>query len=234
VTRQTNCYRLGRTYLVVGIACTTLFLGMGISSVYMAYWNVDGSFPHPNLDALVLGISWSALTAMCLWLIVAYFRERLFVNSEAITKYGCVFLKKIPVSDVLQVTWKGFPHAGKIIVRSPLTSITINLGDYTDDERSALIQCFHDNFPVGIQDGWPRFSEYRRPQTKPTPQDALRTALECALLLLGFGAISISGWLLGLGDQFLVVGVMTIVAGLWYLWRRSRYQKVPETDAEPL
>ena len=171
---------------------------------------------------------------MWLWLIVAYFRERLFVNSEAITKYGCVFLKTIPVSDIVQVTWKGIPQAGKIIVRTPLTSITINLGDYTDDERSALIQCFRESFPVGIQDGWPRFSEYLQPQTKPTPQDALRTALECALLLLGFGAISISGWLLGLGDQFLVVGVMTIVAGLWYLWRRSRYHKASETDAKPL
>lgn len=154
------------------------------------------------------------------------------MNSEAITQHGCVSLKKIRVSDVVHVAWKGIPQAGKIIVRSQSTSIRIHLANYTCDQRRALIQFFSDNFPVGIQDGWEQFSKFRQLTRVPTKQDALRGALICAFLLLGFGAILIYCWLYGWGLQFLVVGILTIIAGLWYLRRRSRYQKLPETGAE--
>ena len=232
MTHQADCYRLGRMYLALGIVFTTVFLCMDIWSVYVAYWNIDGSFPHPKLHALVHGIFWSAWTLIGLWLIVAYFRERLFVNSELITQYGCVSLKKIRVPDVVHVGWKGIPHLGKIIVRSQSISIKIHLANYTRDQRRALIQFFSNNFPVGIQDGWEQFSKCRQPDRLPTKQDALRGALICALLLLGFGAILIYCWLYGLGLQFLVVGILTIVAGLWYLRRRSRYQPLIETGGE--
>ena len=72
---------------------------------------------------LLLGTG--ALATMCywLWLIVAYFRERLFVTMDAITQHGCIARRRINVPDVIQIVWKGIPQVGKIIIRSHFTKI---------------------------------------------------------------------------------------------------------------
>ena len=59
----------------------------------------------------------------------------------------------------------------------------------------------------------------------PSPEQSLQAALVCALLLLSFGALLIFSWFFGSGVQWLVAGVVTILAGLWYLLRRSRFQR---------
>lgn len=61
------------------------------------------------------------------------------------------------------------------------------------------------------------------PRTGPTPQQSLQGALVCALLLLSFGTMFVFGWYWGLGIQWLAAGIFTILAGLWYLRRRSTF-----------
>lgn len=229
---KTTCYRPGRQYLILGIVSTTLFLVMDVGSVYVAYWNIDGSFPHPKLFALIFGIYWSCWTLLGLWLIVASLRERLFVSADSITQHGCVAKRTIRVPDVIQINWKGTPQSGGILVRSSFTKIKINLANFTRDERDKLIQFFHDTFATIIQDGWSRFLESdsrAKPQGKP---NSLRTATICASLL--FACAGIFGYcgVIGLGVQWLIIGVINALAGTWYLWRiRSHRDRVETTKS---
>ena len=76
-------------------------------------------------------------------------------------------------------------------------------------------------------------------RTGPSPQQSLQAALVCALLLLSFGALLIVSWFFGSGVQWLAAGIVTMLAGLWYLIRRSRFRSrhikttIAEQGAEP-
>lgn len=225
-TRSVACYRLSRPHLILGIVSTTLFLAMDVGSVYAAYWNIDGSFLRPKLAALIFGIFWSCMTLLGLWLILAYFRERLFVSSDAITQQGCLTRKTIDVSNVIQIIWKRIPQGGRVIVRSHLAKIKIYLANFTGDERDDLVQYFHDTFAAEIQTGWSRFIESRQ-QTKPqSQQNTIRAYTMFSLIFFAFAGIFGYCWGVGLGQQWLVIGVVNALAGMWYLWRiRNRRRR---------
>lgn len=73
-------------------------------------------------------------------------------------------------------------------------------------------------------------------RTGPSPQQALQAALICALLLLSFGGLLIFSWFSGSGVQWLAAGIVTILAGIWYLIRQSRFRRrqTKMTTAEPI
>jgi hypothetical protein len=182
------CYRLGRQYVVLGIVCTAGFLAMDIVSVYVSCWNVDGSFARPKLAALICGVFWSSWTLLGLWLIVAYFRERLFVTTDSITQHGCIRKRTINFPDVVHVVWKRLPQGGSVVVRIQLARIKIYLANSTRVERDQLIVCLRSAFSPDIQEDWSQFLEYRcQPRARRIPKKSRVTATICALLLFMFG-----------------------------------------------
>ena len=213
---ETMCYRLGREELYLGIVCAILFLAVGIGSAFVAYWNIDGSFERPKLSALIFGIFWLCPTLLGLWIILAYFRERLIVSEDAITQRGCFGTKSIAVPEVIRIDWKRLRHGGTIVARSRLSRITIHLGNFTREERDELIAFFHGTFATTIQEGWPRFLE---PAAKPLQLHPAAAAVLCALLLAVFAGIFIYAWVAGLGIQWLAIGIINSLASLWYMWR---------------
>src|SRR5260370_35504830 len=84
VPTEARCFRLRPYYLVVGIVCAGFFAVVGVTSTVVAYFNVDGSFARPYLAALVFGVFWSGFTALAVWVIAAYFRERLILSPSTI------------------------------------------------------------------------------------------------------------------------------------------------------
>ncbi len=68
-------------------------------------------------------------------------------------------------------------------------------------------------------------STFVTPTGGPSPNQALRAALVCASLLLSFGALLIFRWFLGSGHEWLAAGIVIVLAGLWYIFRRSRFQR---------
>lgn len=226
-------YRLAWPYFVLGIAGTLFTAGFGLFAVYSAYWNLDGSFPNPMLHALVHGIFWSGMTFLGILLIVAYFREQLLITPEDILYQGCITRRRIQSTDVEQIIWNGLPRAGRVVVRSHVDKITIHLGNYTGDEQRELIQFFHERFPLSIQDGWARFIERGRLAQIHSEKAALPNALICACLLVSFGGVLIACWIYGLGTRWLVIGILNILAGLWYFRRyQNRKKRVPGISSD--
>jgi hypothetical protein len=199
-----------------------LFLAADVGSVCVAYWNVDGSSQQPKLLALVFGIFWSCWVLSSLWLIVAYFRERLFLSPDAITQHGCIRTNAISTRDVIQIKWSVL-QGGIIVARSNFARIKIYLGNFTREEQNRVIAYFRENFSPDVQENWAHFTE-RRQQLKrnSTPQEARAVAGICALLLFLFAVIfGYCGWV-GLGVQWLFVGIGCAFGGALYIWRIAK------------
>lgn len=158
-------YRLKPQYLVLGIVGLVFCFTMDILSVVVAYWNVDGSFPHPKLAALIFTIVWTPFVLLGIWLIVAFFREQYLVMPEGITKWGCVFTTTIAFADVKQVTWNRRPVGGSVIVRDNSSRIKIDFLCFTSAEQDRLIEQLRDKFAVDIQENWTAFTASRRRRT---------------------------------------------------------------------
>jgi len=219
-------YRLSRHCLIIGLIGVVFFSGIGAFSVYAAFWNIDGSFPHPKIHAFVYLVFWSCWNALAILLIIAYFRTWLCVTADKVMQQGVVFYRELYVADVSAVTWKGIPQAGKIILRSKDTRIKVDLGNFTTRDRTELIQSARDQFDTGVQIGWSRFNRTISSRPDATPEAARRTATICALLFFILGVSLILVAWLNLGVEWYFAGGGCIVAACWYAHRiRQHYRK---------
>ena len=213
------CYQLDRSILITGIVCTALFLVCGLFSVG---------------TALFFGLFWSCWVLLCLFIIFAYYRLRLFIAKDAITYHGCIGKKNINVSDVTQILWRRFPsQCGRIIVRSRLTRITIHLDNYTDNDQEQLVAYFRDTFSPDIQKNWSRYDEFRQRHLaalKKIPAKIRGVGIIIALLLFASAGAAGYCWSLDLGGFWLAIGVALALAGLVYVWRVFHFRKQTLTD----
>jgi hypothetical protein len=150
-------YHLRRLYLVIGVACAVFFCTVGVVSTATAYWNVDGSFARPKLAALIFALFWSGLTLLSVWIILAYFRERLFLTDVIIIQRGIIRTKTMRVEEVTHLKWRRVPVGGSIIVYTPTEKIKIEFHNFTTAERYEILVFFRTTFNREIQEDWSYF-----------------------------------------------------------------------------
>jgi hypothetical protein len=195
---------------------------MGVASTLGAYWNIDGSFPRPKLDALICGVIWSSFTLLAVWIIFAYFRERLYLASKTVIQHGIIRSRTIHSEDVVHINWRRWPAGGSIVVQTPSAKIKIELGNYTREEREEIIRFFRERFASELQNNWPRFEARRL--SPPRRLVSRGGILVTASVLMGFAGVFIYCWFAGLGGQYLFIGVVNAVAAPCYLWRLRTYK----------
>lgn len=218
-----KCYRPGREWLVIGIVGAIFFPTFGISSVYAAYWNIDGSFPHPRAHAFVHAVFWSFWTLNAFWIIAVYFRTRLTITPLGFSRQGCLIRTQINIADVSQVIWKGIPQSGKLILHGPHGQMKIDLNNLAHKDLTEFIQLVHKLFDQRIQTGWSEFNRYSF-AAAPSSKDKRRAAKSCALILFVFGVVCLlCGWF-NLGVQFYVAGICGVLTTVWYIWRIQRHK----------
>jgi hypothetical protein len=144
-------------YLVVGAISAVFCAVVGVTSTVVAYWNIDGSFARPKVSALIFGIFWSVFVVVSLWVVLAYFRERLFVARNAVVQRGVLRSKTIDIADVIRVKWRNWPVGGSVVAQSHSGKITVYLDNFPTRERGPIIQFFRETFATEIQDNWARF-----------------------------------------------------------------------------
>jgi hypothetical protein len=150
-------YRLPRCLLELGIVCAVLFGLMGIVSTAAALFNFDGSFPHPVAAAVVCGVFWSTMTLLSGYLILAYYRCRLTISSEAVRITGCFRTHEIKVASVTRALWQSLFQGGSLVLFEGDRRVTIHFGSYTHQDRAELIQYFRTALAGCAQEGWEQF-----------------------------------------------------------------------------
>jgi hypothetical protein len=229
---EARCFRLRRYYLYVGIVCAVFFAAMGIGSTVAALWNFDGSFARPKLAALIFGTFWSGFTLLAVWVIAAYFRERLYFGKGAIVQHGIFRSRTLEIGEVLLIKWRAWPVGGSVVIRTHSEKVTIHLDNFTRDEREELIRFLRETLAVEIQENWSRFEEVLHRSSPPEKRASRGGIITIAVLLMCFAGVFVYCWFAGLGRQYLFIGVVNAVAAIWYLWR-IRFIKDDKSMEQP-
>jgi phage shock protein PspC (stress-responsive transcriptional regulator) len=101
------------------------FAVMGVASTLAAYFNVDGSFARPKLAALIFGVFWLAFTCLAIWMLLAYYRSRLFVGANSLRQIGVLRDRQVRFSQVEQLKWRRFPQGGSVRMGGDLQYLAI-------------------------------------------------------------------------------------------------------------
>jgi hypothetical protein len=220
------CYRIHRRYFLLGCACAVCFISFGIASTAVAYFNIDGSFRRPKLAALIFCIFWGACTLLSVFLIVAYFREKLVLTPLAIAYRGVLRKKLIESDSVACIKWRTWPAGGSLVVQGRFRRITVHLSNFKEDQQVEIIQYFRRCFRTEIQENWLRFENLRRGSSLPISPQAnqmLRYAFLAGAIILLFFAILL-GYCsyTGLGMNYLASAIVNVLGAFFIFWYLNR------------
>jgi hypothetical protein len=225
---EARCFCPRRYYLVVGVLCGVFYSVIGVAAMVAAYWNIDGSLPLPKLEALICGVICSGFTLLAVWIILAYFRERLILASKTVVQHGVIRSRTIYCADIVHINWRWRPYSGSIVIQTPSAKFKIYLNIFTRDEREVIIRFFRETSASELQDNWPLF-EACELQGNLSLFNARRRALArrlfprgriivAAAVFMTLAPVLVYCWFAGLGSQFLVMGVVNASAAICCLW----------------
>ena len=219
---DTPPYRLKRSYLLIGTGCTAFFVPMGLFCAVAVWGNVQGNAPMPKTAIGFVTVTWSAFTMLGVYLIAAYYRERLFVSRAAIRRVGCFRTRTLALDHVDRVVWRTRPVGGSVVLRSALQKMTIAFGNYTQPERQELATFLRDRLANDLHDGWLPFVEHFLEPSRQRQQAAFRLQGLAILLGVAFAVTFLGAWAAGLGAQYLLLAALNLIVALRHGigWRR--------------
>lgn len=232
-------YRLRPYFRNVGIVCTAFFLCAWVGSVLAAYFNTDGSFARPALAVAFFTVGWGGFTLLGVWLILAYAKDRLFLNHTTIRHVGVLSSTSIPLDTVQELKWRLFPQGGSCVLISLGAKVKIAFGNYTEAERTDLIMYLRGRICEECQTDWDTFYDrvlVHSPERVRQQRSAKRGLI---LALFGFAIIFAVLWLWGHGSRFLVISLVNVLVGAWATLRyrqtkgTTRQSYPPESSDGP-
>jgi hypothetical protein len=168
----------------------------GIVSTVVAAVNVDGSFLYPVPTAIFCGCFWSGFSFLGVWLILAYYRERLLVSSQIVRTTGCFRTREVQLPEVVRAVWKSLLKGGGLALYDRAGKVVIRFGNYGEAEQVELIEFFRDRLDEHLQEGWERFESYCVPQSPTFRQRRDRERRQALWLMpvIGAALLALSLW----------------------------------------
>ena len=204
---------------------------IGLTSVFVAYFNVDNSFPRPLLAATGFGLFWACFVLLGVLLLLLHRRYRLWFSAESVRQRGVFFDRTLRLSTITELKWRRFPTGGSVRLSGSEGTLKIELGNFAQSQRDVFIAFLRDAVPDDQQRDWDVF----RRQFEDSPARKIRTRrVSWAIsLLLAFHAVAfLVLWGLRFGHQYLVIAVVNI-AFLVYFRRQAGNRQPDPADGEP-
>ncbi|WP_437229922.1 hypothetical protein SH661x_001691 [Planctomicrobium sp. SH661] len=170
------------------------------------------------------------MTLVAIWITAAYFRERLLLSRTAIIQHGVFRSKQIAFTDVKQVHWRCWPVGGSVIIQSESARITIELEGFSREERETLINRLRNLFHVDIQQGWSPFEAKLHSPHQRTALMSRAGSLATALVLMCFACGFAFFGFKGFGKEYLVIGLINVIAAGWCLSRIPKIKKASGSE----
>jgi hypothetical protein len=218
-------YRLKRFFLALGVGATVFFGSFGLASVVAAWWNLDCSFRYPRATAIGFGVVLGGFTLLGSYMILGYYRERLFVSDVEVFQHGCFTRRSIWFSNVTSAQWRITAFGPYIILRDPHSKIVVHLNQWglAEDWRD-LIRHFRESIHSEVQQDWETF-EFRDFAHAARGQIYWRSEAWLGQLLLTFAVIFVvqsdfdpsPRGKVTMAAVFLVIGTALV----WHAWRRK-------------
>jgi hypothetical protein len=208
-------YRPSPIYLWAGLCCPVFFVWMAIGSLK----HID-----PPGGALAIAGWYAFMTLLSVWVVVAYFRQRVYIAGKLVRTSGCLRSRQVNLSDVTRAVWQRFPGTGGIKLYAGEVCCTVSFSYRGSRE---LIMFFRNALAEQVQENWERF------EAQWVPGRAFRRRLERELaiarvFMIGFGFLIIGVcilWPAGLPAWIrltgIAVGAFYVVYCSWWLGRRG-------------
>jgi hypothetical protein len=185
----------------------------------------DPRMAHPFFAALSYGIFTIVMGGMGWWLLLAYWKYRLIIQDDRITKVGIFTRKELRLGDVTEAHWRR-PAGGGVLLVTPDVRMKIDFNEYTTEQRDALVRHFRAGLEPAIQQGWDLFA-YKittgEPKAyEPQPGDRWITRGRCDrvffyLMIAGLLIGCLTSWLTGLWKH--LFAPFPLLVPLWILLR---------------
>lgn len=221
-----KCYGLKRSLRTTGSVCLLFYSTLAIGTPWFFLASAD-EFPRPVAAAILFGTFWSGWVLLSVWLLCAYYRERLFLAGDRVTKQGVIFRRSLAIAELSSVRWRGFPRQGSVVLRTSSTRIVIEFGNYESHVQDEIIAFVQQHAPPAITTGWDAFVNSRKPPPQLPPSRWV--AALCGLIFLGTGCVLIYLWQAGLGLQWGLVGLVCLLCSVWYAVRIVRFRRAATT-----
>ena len=237
---ESGCeYRLSRANLWIGLICSVSFLGMGVLSTWAAWTNVDGSFRYPKEITVFFASFWGMFTLLGIYLIRAYYVERLLVWEDRVRVIGSLRTREVRFTELSEARWRGFPApGGSLVLRTFDGKAVIHFGAYAGVDVEQLKEFFRGSLPAEAQIGWEKHDEtYRATPARAKKNRKARRWAHIFLGLVGAGFIA-----LGVIDPFnnpgerwthLVVGIVNVVFVSYMMAAERRILEGSDRSPEP-
>jgi hypothetical protein len=229
-------YRLPRSYFRLGVVGASFFSLAGVTSVWMALANFDGSFARPVAAAVVFGTFWGALTLLGLYLVRAALVERLVVWEDRVRVVGSFRTREVKFNEVERAKWRRIGNpGGSLVLYAGTVRLVVYFANY-GDHGPRLRDFFRAAIPVERQERWDVFSETFVPTPEKVEQGRRRAKWGFAVFAV-FGAVLLG---VGIADplndpawrwQSIIFGGLTVAFGAYAFARASRPAAPP--TAEP-
>lgn len=149
-------FRLKEETLKTGIFCLLCFLAMGTFSVVCTTLVPP---PKARLQpvhmAMVFGVFWGAISCLAIWILLAYWRERLTVNDETVIQRGVFRTRVIRFNEVDKLVWRPAPPQLQLIAET--TKLKIHFVNFSMADQLSLIQHVQQRTPNAVQVNWEMF-----------------------------------------------------------------------------
>jgi hypothetical protein len=198
------------------------------------------SVRHRELEGFISYTLFSGLLLLYSCLIVYYFRKRLLVTNTEVIQCGFFGTQKFAIEDVTHIAWPQCPGrkwpylpASTVVVQTESATIKIDFGSFTRVQGQEIILFFRNRFPVEKQENWAQFVEHA-PYFSPPIYLALPRAphlpfsriffLVTAVIWMLFSAAFIYCWLIQQGIEYLIIGIICVLAGIGFFGRYLTYK----------
>ncbi|MCA9021208.1 MAG: hypothetical protein KDA74_13755, partial [Planctomycetaceae bacterium] len=221
--QPTKCYRLRRDYLYLGILGSILCLIFGTGFSLAAYWNLDGSFRYPVPTAIFIVVFFSFFMLLGIWIILAYYRERLEISRDALIKHDVFHVTEIAFDEITQLQW--FSLSGAILVESRFQKFKIHIDNFQKVEQIEITDCLRNSVEYDLQEGWDKYRRLKSSLFETTDQPVKPIRFLSVILVLIFAGVFFIAWWFDRGVHYLVISLISLINLVVAIWWFSRFRK---------
>ncbi len=198
-------------------------LGGGMAVVSLVVWCTE---PPRGPDRMPWVIAtFLLLTLLGVYLLLLYSRYRLFFSDSTIRQIGVFCDRQVGLDAIDELRWRRYPQGGSVRITGRSDLLKIELGNFKQVDRLAIIEFLRESIVEPKQIGWQEFDE----RFSETPEKQKQSIRIHFLLVVAFGAHAVAFgilWVIGAGGQYLVFsGINAMMVG--YLLR-SYHRKQAE------
>jgi hypothetical protein len=218
-----------KDYLWIGAICTAFFLFAAIGNLAVAWWNFDGSFEHPRASAVAFALFWLFWASLGVWMLLAYFWERLVITTNNIRKIGWFRTRSLRQDEITTARWRLlYGDGGSLVVKSANAKIVVHFEHFTKAERAELRTIFRTILHESIQENWQKYEQRFVTRPPPDPRMIRRIRYVLSAVFVTFAACFALLAFAGIGNfaELIVVALLNVLASVW-LVKQSRTAQPP-------